>query len=270
MNRLGRPSRPVLAGLMYHDIANDPHESGFQRPGARPYLLPRGAFDAHLDAIAAAGCAPALVPELDLSLPVRHLLLTFDDGGRSALEVAARLQRRGWKAHFFVVTSRIGDRTFLDADGIRRLASAGHLIGTHSHTHPDIFRSLTPERMHEEWRSSREILEDILGCGCVAGSVPGGDLSDAVVRSAESAGLRYLFTSEPWLNPRRAGGCWVLGRYGVKSGASAATIRGLAEGRGWGRALLVRRIKGAARRVLPQLYRLYVGWTTCEIRTAGD
>ncbi len=254
--------RPEVAGFAYHDVTDEPGSSGLQRPGAVPYKLGRLAFARHLDGIASSAVAPELVTQIDLARPGRHVLLTFDDGGRSALHIGDELCRRGWRGHFFVVTSLIGSATFLDAAEVRHLRSAGHAIGSHSHTHPDIFRELPLERMVEEWRTSCDILSDILGEPCDTASVPGGDVSRAALESAGAAGLRYLFTSEPWLAPRTVGDCWVLGRFCPKRETPPERVRALAQFRGWTRALLVREIKNVARRTFPRLYRRYVRRTT--------
>jgi peptidoglycan/xylan/chitin deacetylase (PgdA/CDA1 family) len=241
----------TVAGFCYHDVTDDPSESGLQRNAATPFKLRPEQFSDHLDGIAQGLAAPQLVADIDLGRPGRHLLLTFDDGGKSALRIADQLSHRGWGGHFFIPTSFIGRRTFLDRNDIRQLRSAGHAIGAHSHTHPDIYRELDWERMVVEWRQSSDILAQLLGEPCVSGSVPGGDISDR-------AGLRYLFTSEPWLRPRIVGGCWVLGRFCAKSSTRPQTIAELASFQGWAGKLLARRIKGAARRSVPPLYRLYV------------
>src|ERR1051325_6225884 len=172
-------ARVEVAGFMYHEVTDRPLESGFQRPGAVPYHLSRDALAAHLAQIQATTSAPELVTAIDLTSPARHLMLTFDDGGRSAVYVGDQLARLGWKGHFFVVTGRIGSPTFLDPAQIRYLQSCGHLIGSHSHSHPDIFRDLPPAAMLEEWRVSRDILEQLLGEPCRAASLPGGDISPA-------------------------------------------------------------------------------------------
>ncbi len=169
--------------------------------------------------------------------------------------------------HFFIVSSLIGTRTFATASDIRYLASCGHVVGTHSHTHPDIFPDLTPERMLEEWRTSGDAISEIVGAPCLTASVPGGDISRRVLASAARAGVRYLFTSEPWLSPRAIDECHVLGRFCPKVGTSPDRIRELAQFRGWTSALVVRRLKGLARTGLPLLYRHYVRRTT---RAAGS
>jgi peptidoglycan/xylan/chitin deacetylase (PgdA/CDA1 family) len=259
-------SEPEVAGLMYHEVTDDPKTSGFQRAAALPYTFSRRAFARHLDAIAHGPVTPELVTDIDFARlgHERHLLLTFDDGGASALYTAEELHKRGWRAHFLIVTARLGERTFLKPADIRTLRAAGHIVGTHSHTHPDIFRSLSAEMMATEWRVSRAILESLLGEPCIAASVPGGDISPAVFESVTEAGIQYLFTSEPHLRPERIGQTWVLGRVILKSGVSAATIRQLVSFRGWQRMQLLRRLGGWARSLSPSLYAQYVRLRTRE------
>jgi peptidoglycan/xylan/chitin deacetylase (PgdA/CDA1 family) len=251
-----------VAGLMYHEITDLPHTSGLQRRSALAYTLSCAAFDRHLEAIASGPLAPELVTGVEPESEGGHLLLTFDDGGRSALYVADELARRGWRAHFFVVTGRIGERTFLDAGAIRHLASCGHVVGSHSHSHPDIFRALSRPAMLEEWRTSCDILASLLGRPCTAASVPGGDISPAVLGVAAEAGLRVLFTSEPLLRPIRVGRCWVFGRFCVKAGTPVSRVSDLIRLRGWRRALLERRLKEIARRSFSGLYEAYVHYVT--------
>src|SRR5204862_2315125 len=147
--------------------------------------------------IAAAGVAPALVTALDLTAPGRHVCLTFDDGGRSALTVGDELRRRGYWGHFFIVTGLIGTRTFLTSSEVRYLSSCGHVVGSHSHTHPDIFRDLPRQRMLEEWRARGEVLATALGGPCAAPPVTGGGSSPAARRSADAAGLRHPSPRQP-------------------------------------------------------------------------
>jgi peptidoglycan/xylan/chitin deacetylase (PgdA/CDA1 family) len=258
----GWQSHTLVAGLGYHDVTDAPDTSGFQRNGAVAYKIGTAAFAQQLDRIAAGPAAPSLVTELDLSRPGRHLLLTFDDGGKSALSIGDELCRRGWRGHFFITTALIGRRTFLSREEIRHLRRSGHLIGSHSHNHPDIYRELCWEHMVVEWQQSSDLLAQLLGEPCTVGAVPGGEISKDVLRSAAAGGLRHLFTSEPTPRPRIVRGCWVLGRYCVKQSTSSEEIARLTRFEGWGGKLLVRRMKSAAARSLPPLYRLYVNRST--------
>ncbi len=247
-----------LATLLYHEVTDDPTSSGFQRAAAMPFKHRRRDFTQHLEAIAAAGRAPVAADVIDFSLPGRHLLLTFDDGGISALHVSEALAARGWRAHFFITTAKLGTRTFLDAAGVRALHAAGHVVGTHSHSPPNVFRALAPATMLAEWCDSRARLEAILGAAVTTASVPGGDSSPEVERAARLAGLRLLFTSEPELAPRRAGRTWILGRACVKTTTSTAAVRALASFRGWRRQWMIWRLKDAARVALDPAYRRWV------------
>lgn len=265
------PHRLRIATFAYHDVTDQPEATGFQRSAAVAYKLPVATFREHLEAIADGPCRPGLVTDIDWAgargAGTRYVLLTVDDGAKSALTAAEELSRRGWKGHFFVTTGRLSSPGFLDAAGVRALHAAGHIVGSHSHSHPDIFRELSGARMREEWRESLDRLADILGAPCVAASVPGGDVSEGVGRSAAEAGVRYLFTSDPTLHPTRVDGCWVLGRYCPKVQTDVAYIRRLARFEAWGRALFVRQLKDVVRRALPGVYRAYVRYKTNERTT---
>jgi len=249
-----------VAAFAYHDVTDYPADSGFGGSGAQPFKLPWALFRRQLDVIrdAAIVYPPQLVTDIDFAAPGNHLLLTFDDAGRSARETGDELCRRGWRGHFFVISDRVGDPAFLDAAGIRYLRSCGHIVGSHSRTHPHIFREQTREQMLAEWRDSCARLADLLGEPCTTAAVPGGDISPLVLESAAAAGLLHLFSCEPTLVPERVGPCWVLGRFSVKVTTPAARIGELAALRGWERALLVRRLKNFVRAALPGPYRYYV------------
>ena len=242
--------------LEYHDIvAGDDFEaSGFGGAAAASYKLGRASFTGHLGAIAAAGARVARVDELPAGpAPV---LLTFDDGGSGALSAAApALEPYRWPGHFFVTTGRIGSAGFLDAAGIRALDAAGHVIGSHSESHPIRFAALPRAEMLREWTASREALEAILGRAVTVASVPGGYFSPAVAETAAEAGIRLLFTSEPVSRVGEIAGCRVFGRYTLRRASTAAEAAALAAGRpaaragqwvGWNAKKVVKRLGGRA------------------------
>lgn len=225
---------PII--LLYHDVV-DPgrdDESGFPGAGAARYKMTRVEFGAHLDAIAGSGARPPVtLPEAVRAGPGgAGPLLTFDDGGSSAFtEIAGALEARGWRGHFFVTAGRVGTVGFVDAGQVRELDRRGHLIGTHSQTHPPRMSTLGPAALLAEWRESREALSEVLGRAVTTGSVPGGSYSRAVAEAAARAGVEYLFTSEPTARARRVGGCTVLGRYTLYRGTSPAEAGALAAGK---------------------------------------
>lgn len=159
-------------------------------------------------------------------------MITFDDGGSSAhSHVADALEARGWRGHFFVTAGRLGTPAFVDAGMVRDLARRGHVIGTHSLSHPPQMSSCGRDELLREWRESREVLSESLGVAVTVGSVPGGYYSRAVAEAAGACGITHLFTSEPTARAHRVGPCTVLGRYTLYRGSSPRTAASLAAGR---------------------------------------
>lgn len=210
--------------LLYHDVvaAGGVASSGFLSADANVYKLTEENFVAHLDAIAA-------------RVTPTPRLFTFDDGGASASRIGTLLAARGWHGHFFVSTNFIGTGGFVTTADIRRLAAQGHLIGSHSCSHPERMAALSRERLLLEWTESRHRLEDILGCAVETASIPGGYYSTEVAQTAADAGYRVLFTSEPVARPWRIGALDVYGRYSVQQTSSAELVAAIAAGDRWPR-----------------------------------
>jgi peptidoglycan/xylan/chitin deacetylase (PgdA/CDA1 family) len=220
-----------LVSLLLHDVYEaNAAESGFSDALAQRYKLRLGEFDRLLDAIDGEQPGVALVASAAGTLGT-GLAVTVDDGGRSYFTlVADRLEARGWRGHAFVTTGMIGRQGFLTASDLRDLDRRGHVIGTHSATHPQRFSACPWDRMVAEWADSRSALEDVLGRHVEVGSLPGGYLSRRAARAAAEAGLRVLFTSEPVVRPWSIDGCVLLGRFTVRPGESPAALAALAAG----------------------------------------
>ncbi len=190
-------------------------------------------FAAHVAALASAvpgGTATAA--DVLAGRDAGRLLLTFDDGGASAFgPIADLLETRGWRGHVFVTTDYLGAPGFLDAAQLRELHRRGHVIGSHSCSHPKRMSACSRAQLRDEWRRSCAVLADVLGEAVTAASVPGGYHSRAVAETAAEAGVRVLFTSEPTTRAHTVGGCLVLGRYTVYRGMAAGSAAALAAGR---------------------------------------
>ncbi len=241
--------------LMYHDIApaTEREAVGFPGPLAARYKLEPAAFEAHLDALDATGLeVRTLDGGAEAAPPVA---VTFDDGGASAPLAAAALERRGWRGQFFVTSSRIGTPGFMTADELRELAGRGHLIGSHSHSHPTYMGRLSRAELDEEWTRSRALIAEILGSPPRTASVPGGYLSADVIAAAASADYELLFTSEP--TARVADGPLVVrGRYTIWASTPASVAAAYARGErlACARLWLEWNAKKAAKRVSPSIY----------------
>jgi peptidoglycan/xylan/chitin deacetylase (PgdA/CDA1 family) len=249
------------SALAYHDVIGvgmDPDASGFRGPGPGHYKLDWDQFNAHLDAIAVAtGHAPILASDLiEGRAGGDSWSITFDDGGSSSVAIGEELARRGWRGHFFVVSSRVGTPGFLDGDGIRALTGMGHLIGTHSVSHPLRMSALTWSDLIEEWTRSASELTELVGEPVTLGAVPGGYYSRRVARAAAACGLTALFNSEPVRAVRRADRCLVIGRAAVRQRTSPGQAAKLASGRPlvWRRRRLAWDSRKAAKAVGGQAY----------------
>jgi hypothetical protein len=207
--------------LLYHDAVVDGHfeSSGFAGEDATFYKLDIDEMNAHFDALASSSqYDPSnIYTTLDgKSIDRIPLLLTFDDGGVSAYtHIAELLSRREWVGHFFITTDRIDTPAFLKRDQIRALREMGHVIGSHSSTHP--------ARMSACISTLSEIIQEKVDIA----SVPGGYFSRNVAKAASIAGIRALFTSEPVKKTYYIDNCLVLGRYTLLRGMPPAVSAGL-------------------------------------------
>jgi peptidoglycan/xylan/chitin deacetylase (PgdA/CDA1 family) len=249
------------ACLLYHDVIEsaDWDSSGFTGPGTAKYKLSRPAFEAHLAAVAkvrdtTSSIAYDLANASDEALP---FLLTFDDGGESAVtRVADLLEKYRWRGHFFITASQINRKGFLNTEQIRFLRRKGHVIGSHSFSHPVRMSHCSKEALTDEWTRSIKILSEILGEQVDTASVPGGHYSNRVGETAAAAGVRVLFNSEPTTAVHAVLGCLVVGRYnifrGTPSGVSGdlVSVHSGARSRQW----LFWNIKKIAKRVAGRPY----------------
>jgi peptidoglycan/xylan/chitin deacetylase (PgdA/CDA1 family) len=184
------------------------------------------------------------------------LMLTFDDGGASAYHVIADLlERRGWRGHFFIPTDYIGRPEFLSVSQIRDLHHRGHVVGSHSASHPQRISHLPESQIVAEWTRSADTLSEIVGQPVDIASVPAGFYSPAVAHAATQAGVRILFNSEPMMRVRRVGRCLVVGRFGLQQGdsdrlaaafAAAAPVPRLARWTYWNTKKLLKAAGGEA------------------------
>jgi peptidoglycan/xylan/chitin deacetylase (PgdA/CDA1 family) len=273
--------------LLFHDVyVADPAESGFVSDAANRYKLPVAEFDAQLEHIAGVRAdAPVRIGGLRQSGHAgvvahgaggsteqnRPYTITFDDGGVSYHTlIADRVEARGWRGHCFVSTDFIGQRGFLDTAQLRDLDARGHVIGSHSASHPARFSTLPFAQMLREWRNSRLLLEDLLGHAVHVGSVPGGYFSATVARAARDAGLTALFTSEPITTMEQRDGLTVIGRFTIRLGdAPDAAMRLLAR-EPWARSVAWAswNAKGLVKPLLGPTYSRVADWVCAGRRTA--
>ena len=228
--------RPV--SLMYHDVREPgvQHASGFPGRHADRYKLPRTLFEEHLKAIQGVTASARARADRPSDWPADPVFLTFDDGGVSAWTLtAALLEHYGWRGHFFITTDYIGRPGFCSPQQIIDLRQAGHVIGSHSRSHPTRMSRLTERDLHDEWSTSRTALSAILCEPVTIAALPGGYYSWRVGRAVAAAGFRVLFTSEPTRRVRTLDGCAILGRYTFLGDTPSQGAAELIAGRWWPR-----------------------------------
>jgi len=115
-----------------------------------------------------------------------EIALTYDDGPNDIaterlLDVLARHNAR---ATFFLIGRYVRQRPHI----VRAIASAGHLIGNHTMTHPWLAWQ-SSSRIHEELASCNAALEDTLGTPIRYLRAPHGARRPIVFRIARELGL---------------------------------------------------------------------------------
>ncbi len=204
--------------LLYHDaVLNEDYDaSGFPGKAASIYKLDINLMIEHfLQVKKIIKNAPGSIYEIE-----KHqkypIYVTFDDGGKSFTNlISAELNKLEWVGHFFITTDYIGKESFVTSAEIRKLDDEGHIIGSHSCSHPHRMSQCTSKQIEYEWKESIAKLSDILGRQVSIASVPGGYYSKAIGKIAAECGIKFLFNSEPVKKSYYVDGCLIIGRFNI-------------------------------------------------------
>jgi peptidoglycan/xylan/chitin deacetylase (PgdA/CDA1 family) len=177
------------------------------------YGIPKNEFKAVIDTLLNRGFDFIDAKELfDYEAPARgtggrDVLITFDDGYQDVLDAFDILKEREIRALVFPVSSLIGaannwdkDRNIpnlplLTGDQLKFLEDNGWMVGSHTHTHPDL-RSLDDSAVIREILQSISVLKS-LGLRCaMALAYPYGFHNDRIAVLAMKAGLSCAFTTK--------------------------------------------------------------------------
>lgn len=242
--------------LLFHDVyASDPRDSGFRSPAADRYKLSVARFERELASLGAAG-----VKRLPFAL-------TFDDGGQSFYSIVAdRLEAHGLRGYCFVATDFIDRRGFLTRDQLRELHGRGHRIGSHTASHPARFHACGPTAIAAEWRTSIDVLRDVLGAPVTTASVPGGWYAPEVAEHAAHAGITTLFTSEPVRSSHSIGSCRIEGRFTIRQRSAPGLAGRLVRPLPWSRWGMWAQwnAKGAVKPLLGPYYTRVADWLMAQ------
>lgn len=143
--------------------------------------------------------------------------ITFDDGPDPQLtpKVLDALASGGVKATFFM----IGERVTAHADIVRDVVAAGHDVGNHTWSHPDLGRAGQRETTRQLVDATKAI-EDVTGAPVRYFRPPWGNLTGSAVRVAGELGQDIVLwtTSEEHLPRRYDAGDILLFHDGVVRG----------------------------------------------------
>lgn len=221
----------------YHDVLDERRASqGIISPPVTVYTLEQQHFRDHLQFIEQRKVPIRTIQRLCTWGGGVPVFMTFDDGAVGAYTCSAgALEQRQWRGHFFITTDWIGRPGYMDCKQIRELHDRGHVIGSHSCSHPERMSHLSGDELVREWKESCAILSGILGTSVKVASVPGGYYSRKVALAAAAAGIEVLFNSEPTSGTAVVGGCLVLGRYCIQRHTPPEVSGAIAAGRLWPR-----------------------------------
>ncbi len=177
--------------MMYHALYRGEDTSAIDQEDL-PYAVSEENFVRQLDSLQ--GKRVGLFDQT--SAP--DIVITFDDGHLSNLEIAAPLLvERGLSAIFFVTSGFIGKRAgFMNSEQLAALAALpGMCIGSHGVTHR-FFDDLDEQQAREELLDSRQQLENMSGQACRSISFPGGRYNDKTLNLLKDTGYWQWYGSE--------------------------------------------------------------------------
>lgn len=195
----------AIAVLTYHSVG-----------GGAPGSQSRALFRAQIEWLAEHTVDFAVLPlrtafSLSPGFKGTRVLITFDDGYRDNMEVAAPiLEEFGQRATFFVSSAFIdgdaritagfkhyGDLPSMTWQQLGRLAEHGHEIGLHGHGHPN-YAALSRAEAEEDVTRSRELVGLRTGFIPISFAYPFGQprhQRNDLAPIFQSLGIQYAFTT---------------------------------------------------------------------------
>ncbi len=95
-------------------------------------------------------------------LPSKAVVLSFDDGWKTQYTYAVPiLEKYNFTATFFIVTSYVGGRSYMNWNELKDLVAHNFDIGSHTKTHA-MLTKIDSKRLANELKKSKKILEEKL------------------------------------------------------------------------------------------------------------
>jgi peptidoglycan/xylan/chitin deacetylase (PgdA/CDA1 family) len=218
--------------LMYHEVTNIPEREKQIRKIDPAYSLPSHQFEEQMVYLQNSKYAVISLDEgCDNPLTsLKSVIITFDDGLIGNYEHAFPiLQKYNFTAAFFVVVDRITKSRYMNWKQLRELHQDGHLIQSHTMTHP-MLGECNEKQIYYELDKSKKIIENKIGNVVKYLSLPFGSSNMKVIRIAKEVGYSAVFTSR--LNELQISKSpYYFGRIPVKDSYGLDVFNGLLSGR---------------------------------------
>ncbi len=122
-------------------------------------------------------------------LPVRPVVITFDDGYADVIQHAFPImQRFGYRGVLYVISGQVGQKGYANLDELKAITGAGWEIGSHTANHVNLRRLASG--IEAEVLDSRTTLETQIGVPVVSFSFPFGLNNSYVTRWVMDAGYQ--------------------------------------------------------------------------------
>ncbi|MBQ8595750.1 MAG: polysaccharide deacetylase family protein [Oscillospiraceae bacterium] len=146
----------------------------------------------------AMGEGSRLLPVYSVETPEKKVSVTFNCAweAEDIPEILSVLEKYEAKATFFI----LGQWAKENPDEVKMIAEAGHEIGTHSNTHPDMAK-ITMEKAREELLRSCEYIEKAGGGKPKLFRAPSGSYSGELIKTASEMGfmtIQWDIDSRDW------------------------------------------------------------------------
>jgi len=180
--------------LMYHSVAAD-----LATDRSDIYSISRSRFTDHLNYLNEHRADDDLAVRPFFEIDEIGVAITFDDGYRDNLEIAAPLLiERGFPFHVFVNPSFVisGEHRYLTVQSLRELAGLpGVSIGAHGYSHRKL-TECTPSELQYELDTSKQWIEDAIGTAVTTMAYPHGAVNTEVQRATADAGYTLAASSK--------------------------------------------------------------------------
>jgi peptidoglycan/xylan/chitin deacetylase (PgdA/CDA1 family) len=204
--------------LLYHEVTDSPERTKAIRRMGPADSLPTRQFEEQMALLSEKAHAEVVGADdifVQGGKDARKIVLTFDDGFiGNYLFAFDILERYGFKATFFVTVDDVSKDRYMGWDQLSILHKKGHLIQSHTMTHP-MLEECDEKRMTYEMEASKKVIEDKIGAPVKYLSLPYGSSNERVTTIAKQIGYQGIFTSS-FHHRNSEGELYELGRVPIK------------------------------------------------------